>query len=236
MHVGNSRKELIVAAHARNDAGESKHIPRRVIGVDRHVDTGLVTSRHNAVEEVNEIFKELLVAHTAVSVQERVELLGGIAFIPTGKVEVVRIQAHQLLVVVGECVGTILCLGMQISAQPVEYRHKVVANALNACLAKVANGGCIVCNVTVTGRQTELDVLVYGNALDNLHLKTFFVAERFEAQDLIHLPNLTHGNVINSGNNAAHSGDLTDIRKRNAILFSVPTKCHFHGSFVLSVF
>ena len=69
---------------------------------------------------------------------------------------------------------------------------------------------------------------MYGNALDNLHLKTLLVAERLEAQDLIHLPNLTHGDVINGGNNTAHSGDLTDIRKRNAILFSVPTKCHFH--------
>ena len=56
-----------------------------------HIYARFVARGHDAVQKVHEVFKELFVRDMLVLLEEPVELIGGVAFIPPRKAQVVLI-------------------------------------------------------------------------------------------------------------------------------------------------
>ena len=57
MQVGNGGKKTVVVLFATHDSRKPENIPRRIVGVNRHIHSSLVTRGHNSVKEIYEIFK-----------------------------------------------------------------------------------------------------------------------------------------------------------------------------------
>lgn len=96
----------------------------------------------------------------------------------------------------------------QIGAQPVEHRHKVVADALDARSAQPADVFAVGFDVFIARRLAELNVLVYGHAFYDLEGQTVRGRLRFDALDAFCRPDAARGDVVDGGNNSGHARNL----------------------------
>ena len=95
-------KQAQVALPPRDDARKPEHIPRRVVRMDCHVDAGFPTGRQDAAQETDQIFKQPLMRHAGIGIQQTAQFGGTIAFVPAGQMQVVRVERGQLRVTVGQ--------------------------------------------------------------------------------------------------------------------------------------
>ena len=100
--------------------------------MDRHVDARFVARGHDAVQEIDEVFKELFVRDVLILFEEAVKLFGGIAFVPAGKAQVVLIELLKIRLFIGKADGAVFLHIVKIGAEPIEDGHEVVADALHA--------------------------------------------------------------------------------------------------------
>ena len=231
--VRNGGKQLIVTFLPRYDAREPEHIPGGIVGVDGHIDSGLVAGGHDAVQKIYEIFKQLFVRDPLIFFQKPVEFFGRITLVPAGKAQVFRVEFQQRFVTIAKGVRPVRVFALQIRPQPVENGHKIVAHAFDAYLTKIADGLRVIFDQPVPGRFAEFDVFVYGHRFDHFHRKIRAVAQFFQPFDFGKFPDFSHRNVVNGGHHARHVRDLPDVFQRDRIFFSVPTESHFHSSLLL---
>ncbi len=116
-------------------------------------------------------------------------------------------------------------LKVQIRSEPVENRHKIVANALYADLSAVDYVLSVVSDEFITRRLAEFNIFVDRNGLDYFHFKPRFLIKAFQPFEFFYFPNFADGNVLNGGDHARHSLNLLYVIKRYAIFFAIPTKC-----------
>ena len=89
---------------------------------------------------------------------------------------------------------------VELCSRPVKYGHEVVADALDARLCEPSYILAVVLNISVTGRQSRLYILVNGNALDNFEFKPRSLRELFDSHYTLLAPHLADGNVVHCGN------------------------------------
>ena len=70
--------------------------------MDRHIDPRFVAGGHDAVEEIDQVFEQLFVRDARVFLQEPVQLRGRVAFVPTRKMQIFRIERKERFVIVAE--------------------------------------------------------------------------------------------------------------------------------------
>ena len=201
--------------------------------MDRHVDARFVARGHDAVQEIDEVFKELFVRDVLVLLEEPVELFGGVAFVPAGKAQVVLIELLEVRLLIGEADGAVFLHIVKVGAEPIEDGHEVVADTFHAEFAEISDGFRIVFDEPIARGLAELDVLMHGDGLDDFHLEPGLFAELFEAGDLVARPDFAHGDVVNSRDDARQIGDLLDVGKRDAVALPVPAEGHFHHDVLL---
>ena len=66
-------KQLIVVFFFANNSGQTEHIPRRIVGMYRHIDARFVAGRHNRIQKIHKVFKQFLVRDSLVFVQKFIE-------------------------------------------------------------------------------------------------------------------------------------------------------------------
>ena len=113
-----------------------------------------------------------------------------------------RIQLKQLIGIIGnlllleaERVGTVLQLVVEVGLHPVEHRHKVVANHLDAVLGEIPNRLLVVLDIAVTRRQADLDVIVNVDRLNHLERQAGPLNLTYQLADALLGPNLAHRDV-----------------------------------------
>ena len=232
MGVRHGGKHTVVIFLAAHDARQAEHIPRRIVGVDGHIDAGLVAGGHDPFQEIDQIFKQFLVRHARVGGEQSVEFVLVITLVPARQREVFGVEFHQGVVAVGKGSGAVGVLEIEVGAQPVEHGHKVVADALHAHLAAVEDILPVGRDILVPRGAAEFDILVHRHRLDHFHLQPRLVAKRLEALQAFKRPDLAHGHVVNGGNYTRHALYLLDVVEGDAILFPIPAKSHFHIGFV----
>ena len=57
-----------------NDSRKAEYAPRRIVRMNRHINVILVAYRHNALQEVNQIFKEFLVVDIFIHREKLLDL------------------------------------------------------------------------------------------------------------------------------------------------------------------
>ena len=230
------------------DTGQAEDRPGGIVRMAGHAHTYLLTHGDNFPQEVGIIFEQLVRIDALIQLQCVFQLRETLR-LPAGQGEAVgtlrrpphnlqRGHASQLLLVIVQAVGAVLRdQARQIGAQPVQHRHEIVDNHLHAVLGEISDGGFVVFNVPVAGRQAELDILVDVDALNHLARETVGLHQGDVAGDLLLRPHLSGGLVIEKTHDPRHAGYLADLRQSNGVaVFSVPAKGHFHFSVPLFLF
>ena len=228
MRVWHGGEKPVVVLLLANYPGKPEDIPRRVVGVYRHVHSRLVAYGHYLFEEEHQIFKEFLMAHALVFFEERAEFGRRIALVPAGEMKVFGVERGERGMVVCKRFRPVGMTEMQVRAHPVEDGHEIVAYALHAHRGAVADVLLVRLDILCAGGLAELDVLVHGDGLDDFHFQSCGARHIPVFLQGVEAPHLSHRGVINGGDHPAHSLDLFDVRKRDAVLFAVPAESHFH--------
>ena len=78
----------------------------------------------------------------------------------------------------------------QICTGPVKNRHKVVSNHLHAKLSQVAQSLLVILNILISGRQTDLNVVINVYTFHHIHVKTCAFNLLADLFNLLHSPHL----------------------------------------------
>lgn len=169
--------------------------------------------------------------HAGIGIQQTAQLGGRVAFVPAGQMQVVRVECQQLRVTVGQRIRPVRRGGVQIRPKPVEHGHEVIANALHPEFSEIADGLGVIFDQAVARGPPKLDVLMHGNAFDDLHLQLLPVAQCLQVGNSVRVPDLSDRNIVDRRHHTRHAGNLPDERQRNAVPLAVPAECHFHKVF-----
>ena len=283
MLVGHSVEEPLDVLFGANDAGQSQHLNRWVVGVYTHVHAIFFASGHDSLEEVFHVGTKLCLVNTFVEIQEVAELLDRSLVVLA---EVARHEAlclnddglHQFVVFLGshclgefvafcqnvatsthtcgelelcpllasaftlqdvnievskfgiveiEVGGTVGVLMQQVGACPVEHRHEVVADAVDAFSREVTQALLIHLNLMVTVRTAILDSLHHRQTLHHAPAHAITLNICFQIVDLLTCPHLTKRYVVQSSHDALHA-NLFQLGKGDFVLLAKPTPCSFH--------
>ena len=117
----------------------------------------------------------------------------------------------------------------QICTCPVKYRHKVITDNFHSELGKVLNGFNVVCDVLITGRKTDFDVIVYIYRLNHIHIKSVRFELLLHFCNFFNCPDFPWQLVVQCPYDACHTRNLLDIGKTDFVIaFPIPTEPHLH--------
>ena len=212
-----------------------------------HAHAHLFTNRDDRIQEILEVFKQLILIHALVKLHHALQLCQTCR-LPAGHGEAVGVfrgAAHdlhgghisQLFLVVIETVRPVLRdLPRQICAQPVKHRHEVVDDHLDAILGQIADAGLVVLDILVARGQSEFDILMHIDALDDFALKPRSMNLFDVAADFILFPRLACRLVVQHTHEPRAARNLLDLLERDLVaVAAIPAKCHFHTHISFSV-
>src|SRR6266446_9120249 len=211
---------------AGDNAWQSKYRPRWIIRMQRHSHSGRCGDRNDALQEVRKVVPEFVLIHRAIRVEKFLEFVGAIGRRPTGQVgrSAREIDLRERVVIERERGRAVVEPAREVCAHPIEYRHEVVAEHRHARAPHVADALAVVVDEAVARGAADLDVLVDGNALDDRQRHAVLLDIFAQRRDAIQRPRLSHRNVEERTNDAAHSWYLSDVRERNRVARSEPAK------------
>ena len=206
--------------------------------MDRHLNAGLMTCRHDRLEEIFQVVPQLFLRHGAVCLKELVELCHALR-LPAGErhsMEIFQDIVRHLLVVllnlcllVIQCRGTILHRMKKVCPRPVKDRHEIISHDLDAKLCEIAQRLLVILNILVARGQPDLDIVVDVHALHDVHVKAVVLDLMTHLLDLVNLPHLACRLVMQRPYKSGHTGNLPDLFLRDAVIsLAVPAKSHLH--------
>ena len=208
--------------------------------MDGHLDVALVAGGHQSFQEVLQVLPQLLLGDRGVGLEQLVQLCHAL-WLPAGEGHVILlgeghdILSHRLVIaldlvlLVEQCGGAVAYRVEQVGTGPVEDGHKVVADDLDAELGQVADALLVVLDILVAGGQTDLDIVVHVDGLDNIHIKAVGVDLVCNLLDLVDFPDLAGHLVVQCPDDAGHAGDLLDVAQGDGVVaLAIPAPTHFH--------
>ena len=171
----------------------------------------------------------LFFADIGIFGQQAFQLIDLVALVPTGQRNALAdIDRVHFGGAESECGGAVRQFLGQRCAGPVEHRHEIVADDLDAALAQVADRLLIIGNQLVAAGLAQLDVFMDGHRFDHVQRKTMRFHLGLQRQNLVQRPHLAHRHVIDGRDDAVHAGNLADVLQGNRIAVAEPAEGHFH--------
>ena len=196
--------------------------------MDGHIHVALGSHRDDSLQEVREIVPQVFLGECLILRNDTFQFLSGIACVPSREGQITvglqGIDLVHLLLIVNQRSRAVREFVIQLCSGPVEDRHKIVADALDSCLGHSADILAVVLNVPVSGGLAQFDVLVYGDALDDLEMESCVLGQLLQPCDGLSAPDLPHRNVIDSGHDGVHAGNLPDLLQGYLVVLSVPAE------------
>ena len=237
-------ENLVKVLLAVGDTRQAEDGPGRIVRVAGHAHAHLLAHGNHRIQEVLEVLAQGAGRHVLVLLQRVLQQRQTLR-LPAGQSKSTAAlgssahnfqRAHfpQVLFIKVQAVGAILRnYSRQIGTQPIEDRHEVVHNHLDAITGQVADRIDIVLDVLITRGQAGLDVLVNVHAFDDFQLKPSRVDLIHQRLDILPLPHHA-GRPVQKPHQARHAGDLLNVLQWDGVsLTAIPAKGHFHGSFSL---
>ena len=126
-----------------------------------------------------------------------------------------------------ESLGAVLEPVTEVGSHPVEHRHEVVGDDMDAAFGEVAEGYLVILDILKVSAAPALDVLVNGKALDHAPGETGILDHLLAFHDLIDRPYLSIGDVVEGADDAGGSG-LKDVGQLYGVFRPVPSEGLFH--------
>ena len=220
--------DFVKIFNAVRDARQTEDWPRGVVRVTGHYNAALLTGRDDAVEEVFVILAQFVRADILVQCQYPFKLCQTLR-LPAGEREAVAVfygaldyfeRPHiaELRLVEVQAVRAVLRDDAgKVGAQPVEHRHEVIDDDLDAVLGEVSYSGAVVCDVLIARGQTELDVLMDVDGLNDFAFESSGVDFIDVALYLVLVPDLARGLIVQKAHDTGHAGDLLYLFDCNAV-------------------
>ena len=143
--------------------------------------------------------------------------------------------SHGLVVVLDQILlieqggGTVADGMEQVGTGPVKDRHEVVADGLDTELGQVADALLVVFDVLVAGGQTDLDVIVNVDRLNDGSVEAVRMDLIDDGLDLVLFPDLTGHLAVQGPDDLLNTGDLLDVSQRDGVVaLTIPAPTHFH--------
>ena len=220
-----------------DNARQAKDRIRGIVRMQSHHNAAFLRDRNDLLEENFDVLPQALFAQLAVGADQVADLVLRVAGVPAGQIDVVleRVQTLHLIPVHDKAGRAVRRLLVQLGAGPVEYRHEVVGDALDAVLRAAADVLAVNLDVLIALVGAEFDVLGYWDGFDHVEHQPVILALLFHLGKALLRPDLARLYVIDSRNDRVHARDLGDVLQRNRIGLAIPTKRHFHIGFLLFI-
>ena len=147
----------------------------------------------------------------------------------------IDIKVGKLAPVHIEVVGSVRIVVRQIGTCPVQNRHEVVTDALDAFLTQVAETLLVNLNLMITVRTTIFQGFNNRQRLYHTPFHTIRLNVLLEFMNLLACPNLAQRNIVQCGNNALNT-NLLQLCKCNLIFLAKPAPCSFHIYYIMYKF
>ena len=219
-------QEAVQVFLAGDDAGQAEDGIGWVVRMNGHHNAALLGHGNDLLEEFLKVFPQAFLTDGAVGVDEFAHLLLGVAGIPAGQMDVVlqRVKAVHLVPVHHQAGGAVRRLFVQLRARPVEHGHKIIRDALYAVLGAATDVFAVHVQQLVHIVAAEFNVLVHGDAFDNIEHKAVGLALGLHLGQALLGPHLAGLHIVHSGNDAVHARDLRDVLQRNGVGFAIPAE------------
>ncbi|KXB48998.1 hypothetical protein HMPREF1870_00227 [Bacteroidales bacterium KA00344] len=119
-------------------------------------------------------------------------------------------------------------LVQEVGPGPVEYRHEVVADGVDAFCGEVAHAFLVDLDLSVTVGTGKLDGLGDGQRLHDAPAKAETLNIAFQVVYFLSRPHLTERNIVQSRNDALYAY-LFEHGKRDFVVLAKPSPCSFHS-------
>ena len=157
------------------------------------------------------------IAHFGIAAQCLSFVHVRILFLSTGTLEDEQVESHESRPFETQRLRSVRHRVGQVGTRPVQYRHEVVGDAVNAAPGKVADALLVVVDVALEIARLRFDVLVYRHAPGEPGVGYLF----FALCDLFDRPYLPVGDVVQRCNHVGHTC-LADVGEAYRIIGSVP--------------
>ena len=230
-----------------DDARQSEDAPCRIIRMDGHLDVVLIADRHDRLQEVNQVVKQLFVVDILIQFKQLLYLGhalrfparhdGSVHIAGNGIEHLFRIDAVNSFLGICQHCGTVCPLSGQFGSCPVEDGHEVVADKMDVLFTKVSQAFDIGFDVLVPVSGTGLDRIGNIDTFNAFDLQAGCFHFVFQSTDLFSCPEIARLFVIQHGNDSGYARNLTDLfQGYRIILRPVPAHCHFHKGSPFSFF
>ena len=109
----------------------------------------------------------------------------------------------------------------EVRARPVQHRHEVVGDDVDAARRQVADRLLVILDIGLEVARAGLDVLVHRDALHDRPHEARIGDHLLPLADLLHGPHLAVGNMVQGVDDIGGSG-LADVREAHGIVRPVP--------------
>ena len=208
--------------------------------MDGHLDVALAAGGHQSFQEVLQVLPQLFLGDRSIGLEQLVQLCHTLG-LPAGEGHVVLlgeaqdVVGHGLVIVldhvllVEQSSGAVADGVEQVGTGPVKDGHEVVADDLDTELGQVADALLVVLDVLVAGGQTNLDVIVNVDRLNDGSIEAVRMDLIDDGLDLVLFPDLTGHLAVQGPDDLLNTGDLLDVSQRDGVVaLTIPAPTHFH--------
>mmetsp|Transcript_24131 Transcript_24131/g.61694 ORF Transcript_24131/g.61694 Transcript_24131/m.61694 type:complete len:250 (+) Transcript_24131:811-1560(+) len=148
----------------------------------------------------------------------------------TGSLKDVELECCKVVSIESKRPRTVLPFVLEVGARPIDNRHEVVAEDVEAASAEIAHRLLVSLDVLVAVASTLFDSFMHGHALDDAPAQALRFDLGNSCLDLAHRPDLTDWDVVQRRDDAGCTS-LLDVLQSHWIVWSVPAPglLHWHG-------
>ena len=139
----------------------------------------------------------------------------------------VDVEVGELGIVEVEVRGAVGVLVQQVCTCPVEHRHEVVTDAVDALGREITERFLIHFNLLITVGTAIFDGLHHGQTLHYAPAHSITLDVCLQVVNLLACPYLTKRHVVQGGDDALHT-NLFELGKGDFVFLAKPTPCSFH--------
>ena len=214
---------------AGDDARKPENRPCRIIRVNCHVDVIFVTDRHDPLEKIFQVLKQLLLVDALIFFKKLLYMCEALRLparhyravrIVVDRIEkLLRIQGVNCFLRIRKYGRPVRALSRKLRPRPVKHRHEVVADHVNIFPAEVRKCLDVIVNQPVTVRSCILDLVRDIDGLDAGNMKARRLYFFLQRVNFLLRPDLSRLCVIQRRDNAFHSRNLPNLLQRDGVIF-----------------
>ena len=185
---------------------QAKYTPSRIVRMNGHVYVILVTDRHDFLQEIFQIFKQLFVVNVFIHLEQFFHMChtfrlparhhGSVRISGKRGKHLLRMNGVHCFLGISQYRGAIRPHPGKFGTSPVKHRHEIIAHQMNIFLPKIRKRFNVVLYVLLPFRHTCFDCVMDIHTLNTRQPKPCGLHLFFHGTDSLPAPHLSRCSVI----------------------------------------